>query len=144
MTSVRVGCAPSKLLVSLGPRDEGGPAKIWGDEDQDPVASEVWTSPSYSPHRLASQSAMLQERSVQGCRRTKYKTHSPLDDHWIILSTSKPFLKQISSPTRCNLLRLWPSLICRIEVWVSDSFWNIFVSNLDRSSEYDLKNFPYL
>ena len=46
---------------------------------------------SYSPRRLVSQSAMLEERSVQGCRRAKHKTYSPLDDQLVILSTSKAF-----------------------------------------------------
>ena len=47
--------------------------------------------PSYSPNRLVSQSAMLYERSVKGCTRAKHKTYSPLDDHWVILSSSKAF-----------------------------------------------------
>ena len=29
--------------------------------------------------------------SVQGCRKAKYKTYSPLDDHWVILLTSNSF-----------------------------------------------------
>ena len=50
-----------------------------------------WQVSSYSFHRLISQSATLQERSVQGCRRAKYKFYSPLDDAWVIWSTSKVF-----------------------------------------------------
>ena len=38
-----------------------------------------------------SQSATLKEWSVQGCKGAKHKTYSPLDDHWVILSTSKAF-----------------------------------------------------
>ena len=29
--------------------------------------------------------------SVQGSRRAKHKTFIPLDDHWVILSSSKAF-----------------------------------------------------
>ena len=47
--------------------------------------------PSYSPNRLVSQSAMLSEKFVQGCTRAKHKTYSPLDDQWIMLSSSKAF-----------------------------------------------------
>ena len=47
--------------------------------------------PSYSPNSLVSQSATLKNRSVQGCRRTEYKTYHPLDDHWVIISTSNAF-----------------------------------------------------
>ena len=47
--------------------------------------------PSYSPNHLVSQSAMLKERSVQGCKRAKHKTYSPFDDKWVILSSSKAF-----------------------------------------------------
>ena len=47
--------------------------------------------PSYSPNRLVSQSATLKECSVQGCKRAKHNTYSPLNDHWVILSTSKAF-----------------------------------------------------
>ena len=47
--------------------------------------------PSYSPHRLVGQSAMLKERSVQDCRSAKHKTYRLLDDHWVIVSTSKAF-----------------------------------------------------
>ena len=55
---------------------------------------------SSSPRRLVSQSAMLQERSVKGCRRTTHKTHRPLDVHWVILSTSKPFTELQYFPSR--------------------------------------------
>ena len=34
---------------------------------------------------------MLWERSVHGCRTAKHKTYRPLDDHWVIRSTSKAF-----------------------------------------------------
>ena len=47
--------------------------------------------PSYSPNRLASQSAALKERCVQGCKRVKQKTFSHLDDLWVMLTTSKAF-----------------------------------------------------
>ena len=51
-----------------------------------------WQCPSYSPHRLVShQNAKFQEQSVQSCRTTQLKSCLPLDDHWVILSTSKPF-----------------------------------------------------
>ena len=59
--------------------------------------------PSYSPNRLVSKSAMLKERHVQGCKRAKHKTYSPLDDHWVILSTSKAF----------DYIRT--SLVCRLD-----------------------------
>ena len=46
--------------------------------------------PSYSPHCFVSQSTMLWEKSVQSVvLRAKYKTYRPLDDHWVIFSTSK-------------------------------------------------------
>ena len=57
-----------------------GPCRLWGGLRQGPL---------YSPNRLVSQSTMLKERSVQGCRRAKHKTYSPVDDHWVILSSSK-------------------------------------------------------
>ena len=47
--------------------------------------------PSYSPRSLVSQSETLCERSVQGCGMAKNNTYSPLDYHWVILSTSKAF-----------------------------------------------------
>ena len=34
---------------------------------------------------------MLKEMSVQGCTRAKHKIYRPLDDLWLILSTSKAF-----------------------------------------------------
>ena len=43
---------------------------------------------SYSPNCLVSQSATLQERSVQGCKRAEHKIYSPLGDHWVILTVS--------------------------------------------------------
>ena len=47
--------------------------------------------PSYSPNRLVSQSATLKEWSVQDCKRAKHKTFSPLEDRWVILTSSKAF-----------------------------------------------------
>ena len=44
---------------------------------------------SFSPNRLVSQSAMLQEKIEQDCKRAKHNNYRPLDDHWIILTTSK-------------------------------------------------------
>ena len=65
---------------------------IKGDGDQDLVASgEVRQGPSYSPDRLISQRATLKEWYVQGCKKTKYKIYSPLDDRLVILTTSKAF-----------------------------------------------------
>ena len=40
-------------------------------------------------NRLVSQRVTLQERSVQGCERVKYKPYSHLDDRWVTLTTSK-------------------------------------------------------
>ena len=40
---------------------------------------------------LVSQSAMLKVKSVQGCRRFKYKTYCLLNDPWVILPTSQAF-----------------------------------------------------
>ena len=48
-------------------------------------------APSYTSNCLVGQSAMLKGRSVQGCRRANYETYRPLDDHRVILSTSKAF-----------------------------------------------------
>ena len=45
----------------------------------------------YSLHRPFSQGTILQEQSAQNRRRTKHNTYRPLDYHWVILSTSKPF-----------------------------------------------------
>ena len=66
--------------------------------------------PSYSPNRLVSQSAMLYERSVQGFMRAKHKTHGPLDDQWVILSSSKAFNYFL---TRQVLLKTCYSYSCK-------------------------------
>ena len=42
-----------------------------------------------------SQRAPLQERSIQGCRRTKNNTVRSLDDQWVKLLTSKSSIKLI-------------------------------------------------
>ena len=34
---------------------------------------------------------MLKEKSVQGCRRAKYKTYCLFADLWVVLSTSEAF-----------------------------------------------------
>ena len=67
---------------------------IGGDGDQDPVAS---LSGGLNKARhivrtaLLVQSATLKKWSVQGCKRAEYKTYSPLDDRWVILTTSRAF-----------------------------------------------------
>ena len=79
----------ARLEASSGPKTKEVPAKI----------SEGTKIGALSPlrrfgqvqlySRLVSQSGMLQERSVQGCRRAKHKTNSPLDDNWVIFLISK-------------------------------------------------------
>ena len=44
---------------------------------------------SYSPHRLVSRNATLQKRSLQVCRRARYRILSPLDDP---VETSKAYI----------------------------------------------------
>ena len=66
--------------------------------------------PSYSPNRIVSQSATLKEWYVQGCIRAKHKTYIPLDDHWVMQTTSGVSL--FASLTRWNSFRFWPSLVC--------------------------------
>ena len=68
---------------------------------------------SYSPRNLLSQTATISERAVQGCRWAKHKTYSLLDDHWVILSTSKAFFF-IFEQEKTKSLRLWPSLVCKL------------------------------
>ena len=70
--------------------------------------------PSYSPNRLVSQNAMHYGRSVQGCLRANHKTYGPLDDQWVILSSSEEF-NYFRTLTRCNSVGLWPSLFCRLD-----------------------------
>ena len=63
-------------------RQRSGPCRLCGGLDK---------ARHIVPTALVSQSAMFKERFVQGCRRAKHKTYSPLDDHWVILSSSKAF-----------------------------------------------------
>ena len=55
------------------------------------VSKENDTEKIPSPNRLISQSVTCKEWSVQGSKRGKHKTYSPLDDHLFILTTSKAF-----------------------------------------------------
>ena len=76
---------------------------IKGDENQGLSPLKRFAQvPSYSPRSLVSQSAALWERYAQGCGMVKNKTFSPLDDHWVILSTSKA----------CNYFRAQQDEIC--------------------------------
>ena len=58
---------------------------------------------------------MLYERFVQGFRRTKHKTYSPLDDHWVISTVVVEGVWLFSNPTKRNSVCLWPSLVCKLD-----------------------------
>ena len=49
--------------------------------------------PSYSPHRLVSQSATRFRKDLYKAvhRGTKHETYIPFDDHWVISSASNAF-----------------------------------------------------
>ena len=107
--------------------------------------------PSYSPNRLVGQSATLKEWSAQCCTRAKHKTYSPFDDYWVILPTSKAFHYFRAQRDEIRFAFDLPEFVDKITVedWVCDSFRykctysrNDIAPNMDRSSEYDLKNFP--
>ena len=136
------GLKESRLTNQRGQRS--GPCRLWGG---------FWQGPLYSLNRLVSQNASLSEWSVQGCKRAKHKTYNPLDDRWIILTTSKVFhyFWTISSITWyftrlfvCNIictrfkLRIKKSIIeerfcCFAKVFFSDCFltgmlcWRMFL-----------------
>ena len=59
--------------------------------------------PSYSPHHLLSQSAMLQENSVQIWRRAKLRTFSPLDDQNTLFVTIEFDSKSTNSSTSFHI-----------------------------------------
>ena len=86
--------------------------RIRGDEDQGLGSSEyVWTSPV--PIALLVKSAMPEERSVQGWRRAKHKTYSPLDDYRVILLTSNAFTCYYFRAGRDEIhFDFLPSLVC--------------------------------
>ena len=92
MTSARKGYAPSvwKRAQVQGLKESRLTIRRDGIGALSPLRR-FGQVPSYSPYRLVSQSAILKERSVQGCRRVKHKTFRLLDDHLVILSTSKAF-----------------------------------------------------
>ena len=103
---------------------------IRGDGDQDPVALRRFRQrPSYSPNRLVSQSATLQEWSVQGCKRTKHKTYSPLDDRWVIPTTSKAFHYFRARRDEIRFAFDPPKFVDKINVEdrKSDSLWYIIL-----------------
>ena len=80
------------LYASSGLKAEGVRITIRGDGDQGLVVSkDVRQGPSYSPNSLVNQSATLKEWSLPGCKRAEHKTHSPLEDRWVILATSQVF-----------------------------------------------------
>ena len=82
-----------------------------------------------SPHRLVSQSAMLKEESVHGCRGAKYKTHCLPDDPLVILSTSKAFYYLCSRGNEISLAPDPSKFVNKITVkdGVGDSFCYIFL-----------------
>ena len=67
--------------ASSGQRRVESLITIRADGDQGPVTSEEVCS------GFVHQNAMHPRNSVQGSRRTKHKTHCPLDDQWAMLTT---------------------------------------------------------
>ena len=81
--------------MSSGPKDEGVPTNNHMGRGSGPLLPlrRFRQGPSYTciPSRLVSQSATLNELSIQGCKRAKHMTYNPINDHWVILTTSKAF-----------------------------------------------------
>ena len=89
-TSFKIGCATRSLCASSGPKAKEVPTTNQRGRDYSPLRR-FRQGPSYSPNRLVSQIATFMEWSVQGCKKAKHKTYSPLDDCRVILTTSKAF-----------------------------------------------------
>ena len=102
---------------------------IRGDGDQDPVASERFRQgPSLSPNCIASQSAMLKEWSVQGCKRAEHKTYSPsVGSCW--LRRRRLTIVEADEMTFSSPLTLPPKFGDKITIEdrVRDSLWYIFL-----------------
>ena len=64
-----------------GQRTEGVATNIQRKRGSEPCR--LWGGPSCTSHLLVCQSATLQERFVQVCRRTKHNTYRHLDNHLI-------------------------------------------------------------
>ena len=98
----------ARLEASTGPTTKGvpnnnqrgrgsGPCLLWGGLDKSrhivPIAwlvrVQCFRKDLYMYKVVEGQST--RSVHVQGCRRAKYKTYGPLDDQWVILSTSKAF-----------------------------------------------------
>ena len=65
---------------------------------------------------------------MQGCKRTKHKAYSPLDDHWVILTMSKLFHYFRARRDEIRFTYDPPKFLDKITVEerVSDSFRYIF------------------
>ena len=72
---------------------------------------------------------MLKEWSVQGCKRAKHKTYSPVDDYRVILTKSKAFHYFQARRDEIRFAFDPPYFVDKIteEDRVSDSFRHIFL-----------------
>ena len=111
-TSTYEGCATRSLYASSGPKAEGvrtnnprgrgsGPWRLLGGIEK--VRHIVPTALLVRVQRLRNDLY----KAVKG--PIKHKTYSPLDDRWVILTTSKAFHY---FRARQDEIRLWPSLVC--------------------------------
>ena len=128
--SYRVGWATHSLYASSGPQAEGvptnnqigsGPCRLWWGLDK--VLHIVLTP------LLVRESATLQERFVQDRKRAKHKTYSPLDDRWVILTTTKAFHYFRARREEIRWAFDPPKFVNKITVddRLNDSFWYIFL-----------------
>ena len=130
-TSIKVGCATRSLYASSGPKAEGvltnnqrgsgsGPCRLWGGLDK---------ARHIVPTALLVRVQRLKNELYKAAKRAKYKTYSPLDDHWVILSTSNAFnyFRARRDEIRFAFDPLWFVDKITVEYRVSDSFRYIFL-----------------
>ena len=143
--STRLGLCSSCMKANSCPRSRGVPTKNQRRRGSGPCL--LWWDLDKSRHIVPTALLVRVQcfrKDLYTSFRAKHKSYRPLDDQWVILSTSNAFYY---FQTRRDEIRFAfdpPCFVNYITVydWVRDILEKNILPNLDKNSEYDLKNFP--
>ena len=89
VTSIKVGCATRRLYTSSGAKAEGVPTNNQRGGGSGPCR--LCEGSDKARHIVPIALLVRVQRFRKICNRAEYKTYSPLDDRWVIMTTSKAF-----------------------------------------------------